>query len=110
MTRLVRADRRRTVLALAVAGGLAAAVVALPLGGVVGALAYLLPAVVLLLAVRRYPGERTLLALLGRRGRRRRPIAVASRRQRPRPMLPRGGRLLASSLAVRPPPALPAGS
>jgi hypothetical protein len=74
------------------------------------ALAYLIPALVLLfvLACRRYPGERALLAAMeGWRARRRRKRArsdvyVASLRS----ILPRGGLLIACALAVRPPPAL----
>jgi hypothetical protein len=72
------------------------------------ALVYLLPALLLLAAValRRYPGERTLLALIGTRPhrprRRRQPTRLPDRR--PRAMLPRGARLIAFSLAVRPPP------
>jgi len=85
-----------------------AGVLALSLsGGMVDALAYLLPALLLLLAVaaRRYPGERALLALLERRQRRRRDSDSVVCVSRPRALLPRGGRLIASSLAVRPPPA-----
>jgi hypothetical protein len=75
---------------------------------VLHALLCLLPAVALAipLLVRRYPGERTLLAL--RR-------AEPTRWPRPRSSTPlrrrvvmhtvRGGRLLGRSLAVRPPPA-----
>jgi len=85
-----------------------AGVLALSLsGGMVDALAYLLPALLLLLAVaaRRYPGERALLALLERRQRRRRDSDSVVCVSRPRALLPRGGRLIASSLAVLPPPA-----
>jgi hypothetical protein len=77
------------------------------LPGLVDALAYLLPPLLLLLALvaRRYPGERTLLALIaGRRPPRRRACTRAGARIRPRAMVPRGGALIASSLAVRPPP------
>jgi hypothetical protein len=74
----------------------------------VHSLAYLLPALLLLLALvlRRYPGERRLLqAIVARASRRRRPRrASIPGRARPRVLLPRGGRLLACSLAVRPPP------
>jgi hypothetical protein len=82
---------------------------------VLSGLLYLLPALTLALVLlaRRYPGERTLLAL------RRRPPRV--RWPRPRsnaPLAPpvvvlliaRGGLLIARSLAVRPPPALRAAS
>lgn len=72
-----------------------------------------LPALVLplLLVLRRYPGERILVVLSSARSRRPRIApALARWRARPRGELPRGGLLLACSLAVRPPPgaALPA--
>jgi hypothetical protein len=70
---------------------------------------YLLPAILLLIAlrVRRYPGERALLAVIMRRRPRRR-VALASRayRAKPRVALARGGDLLGRALAVRPPPRL----
>jgi hypothetical protein len=73
-------------------------------------LPYLLPFALLLLALarRRYPGDRILLAFVGRRRRRlrRRPIALPAPPRALRALLPRGGRLLACSLAVRPPPQL----
>jgi len=95
--------RRR--LAGVAAIGLLLVVLACTLPGLTGALAYLLPALLLLLALgaRRYPGERALLALIVR-GRHRRAHVDALRRARPRALLPRGGRLIATSLAVRPPP------
>jgi hypothetical protein len=76
-------------------------------GPVAQALVYLSPALLLLgfLSVRRYPGERALLRAM--------PSATSSskithrgraRREPARVLLPRGGRLIASSLAVRPPP------
>jgi hypothetical protein len=78
------------------------------LPGFLGALGYLLPALLLLLALlgRTYPGERILLRLVGHaRVRRRRPAAeVSTTGQRPRPTVPRGSRLIAFALAVRPPP------
>ena len=59
------------------------------------------------LAVRRYPGEKALLAL-GSRRREGPPRGIASGLTRPRrwigPVVPRGGLLLACSLANRPPP------
>jgi hypothetical protein len=74
---------------------------------------YLLPVLLLLLvlALRRYPGERTLVALASRgrthhwssrtaRGAARRPKLA------PRARVPRGGLLIAAALAVRPPPLL----
>ena len=76
-------------------------------------LAYLLPALMLLLvlALRRYPGERALLAAIDRRRASPRYAPLRSTvppRDRPRALLPRGGRLIAAALAVRPPPAVPA--
>jgi len=71
------------------------------------AMSYLLPALLLLaaLAARRYPGERALLAMMGgARRRHRRARAAARSPSRPRALLPRGGALIATSLAVRPPP------
>lgn len=75
------------------------------------ALAYLAPALMLLavLAFRRYPGERTLAAVLARhrsrRGRARAPRGAA-RKRTPRALVARGGRLIGCALAVRPPPLL----
>lgn len=57
----------------------------------------------------RYPGERLLADLIDRRAaHRRRPAIVHLQafRRAPRLCLPRGGLLLARSLAVRPPPAV----
>jgi hypothetical protein len=68
-----------------------------------------LPALALpaLLALRRYPGERMLVVLSEpRRSRRRRPQSTPIP-ARPRIAMPRGGLLLALSLAVRPPPGVP---
>ena len=68
-------------------------------------------ALALLLALRRYPGERRLTAIAARR---RGVLPRAPRRVRGRAlrqrvaMRPRGGVLIALSLATRPPPALPA--
>jgi hypothetical protein len=77
--------------------------------GLSGAVAYLAPALLLLvaLAARRYPGERALLAFIERRHDARR-LDDSHERARlcgSRVLLPRGGRLIATSLAVRPPPA-----
>lgn len=79
------------------------------MGQLLPVLAYLTPALVLFaaLALRRYPGERALLAWIESRRSRRdrrhmRPRGLV--RLRPRALLPRGGRLIACSLAVRPPP------
>ena len=88
-------------------GLIALAITALALAWIDPAALCVLPALVLplLLALRRYPGERLLAVLSGER----RP-----RWERPRPsvpsavracfVVPRGGLLLARSLAVRPPP------
>ncbi len=68
-----------------------------------------LPALVLALALalRRYPGEGALLAL-ARRRRQEPPRGISSTLRRVRcwtgPAVPRGGLLLARSLATRPPP------
>jgi hypothetical protein len=60
------------------------------------------------LLLRRYPGERVLLSRLGTPVAPRRRRATSSRRWAlaPRTLVPRGGLLVASSLAVRPPPPL----
>jgi len=56
----------------------------------------------------RYPGERVLARLsVARRPRRQRPRAIARRTGRLLTVAPHGGLLIARSLAVRPPPALP---
>jgi hypothetical protein len=78
------------------------------LPGVSEATLYLLPALLLLavLAARRYPGERALLAMM----RQQRPCSrwihadEIARQSRPRALVPRGGALIAFALAVRPPP------
>jgi hypothetical protein len=79
------------------------------LAGLASALPYLLPPVLLLfvLLARRYPGERALLMLMrpDRRRRSRMRFRGITLGQEPRVVVPRGGRLIASSLAVRPPPA-----
>jgi hypothetical protein len=106
-----RAHARGPLAGFALASAL---VVVGSLVGLAGALAYLLPPLLLVAALllRRYPGERALLAVIARARR-------DSRRQRLRVVmpagagavaLPRGGRLIACSLAVRPPPRRPAGS
>jgi hypothetical protein len=81
-------------------------------GAMIEALAYLLPALLLLvvLATRSYPGERALLAVIERkRGPRHRSAAgLIGRQPSLRALVPRGGRLIAASLAERPPPALAA--
>jgi len=77
------------------------------------AMLYLLPAVLLVipLLVRRYPGERALIALRRtERARWPRPRSSMPARRRVVLAAVRGGRLLGRSLAVRPPPALLAAS
>jgi hypothetical protein len=100
-----RASRRWRLLAV-LAGVLALGAI-FP-AGALDAAPYLLPALLLLgvLAARRYPGERVLVSLLSgpRRRRPEGPAPVAPPVRSPRALLPRGGRLLGSSLAVRPPP------
>jgi hypothetical protein len=96
---------RRAILALAVFAGLVASATG-GLGG--GGLLCLAPALALVatLLMRRYPGERLLLRFApSRRNRRLRPLALAPSPGRPAALMPRGGLLLAHSLAVRPPPA-----
>jgi hypothetical protein len=79
--------------------------------GVLETLSYLLPVLLLLLPLlgRTYPGEDLLLAVVDRRRTRPRRAPLArepAARPRPRTVVPRGARLLAFSLAVRPPPTL----
>jgi len=102
---LPRSRRARALTAIAICGLAAAA-------GLHDGALYLLPALVLLgtLALGRYPGERVLLALAvrrARRARRRRAVGASASAAPARALIPRGGLLLASFLAVRPPP--PAG-
>jgi hypothetical protein len=80
-------------------------------GAMLAGLLYLLPvlSLALSLALRRYPGERVVLALAARgRRRRRRPARGTANRPAlaPRALVPRGGLLIGASLAVRPPPRL----
>ena len=94
---------------LAVAALMACAwLIGVELLGFVDALAYLAPtlAVVLLLVLGRYPGERAIRRRVARpsvRQRRRMPAIAPS--QHPRPVLPRGSALLGAALAGRAPPA-----
>ncbi|HEV7808726.1 MAG TPA: hypothetical protein VGO80_23175 [Solirubrobacteraceae bacterium] len=96
------------VLLLGVALAAFAAVLVLP--GMSTGVLFLSPAIVLLasLLIGRYPGDERLARLTTticlRRPRRPR-IALQAPRPRRVPM-PRGGRLVATSLAVRPPPAV----
>jgi len=80
---------------------------------VIHALLYLAPAILLAipLLARRYPGERALIALRRiERTRWPRPRSSVPARRRMVLGVVRGGRLIGSSLAVRPPPALHAAS
>jgi hypothetical protein len=96
-------------LALGLAAVLASLAAALVTPGAAQALGYLLPVLLLLacLGLKRYPGQRLLIGLADRRrsARRRTLAACRPRTSPPRALLPRGGRLLAAALAVRPPPA-----
>jgi hypothetical protein len=80
-------------------------------GRLTEALAFLFPPLLLLLLIapRRYPGERTLLALVARREQHRAPAGVTATvpRSPSRVARPRGARLMGWSLAIRPPPAPP---
>jgi len=103
-----RTARRAFLAAAAIVLAAAAALVPYAGAGVL----HLAPLLLLLglLAAGRYVGERQLERLRGllqrRRARaRRRPTAGRPAPPRPRSAVPRGGLLIASSLAVRPPPA-----
>jgi hypothetical protein len=81
----------------------------LELLGVEAAVAYLAPALLILLPLLsgRYPGDEALVRVAGRlsrRARRRPPQAPPLRRRRAGALLPRGGRLVAFALAGRGPP------
>jgi hypothetical protein len=81
----------------------------LQLLGVEAALAYLAPALLILLPLvgGRYPGDEALVRVAGRRSRPRRralPAWLPPRRRRPGALMPRGGRLVAAALAGRAPP------
>jgi len=78
----------------------------------VSGLLHLAPALVLAVALlaRRYPGERLIVRLAGSGARHRRRARVGALKPRTSrtyaaALVPRGGLLLARSLAVRPPPA-----
>jgi len=99
--------------ALALAGLVAltaGALAAIVLGDV--AMASFLPALILpavLLTLKRYPGEGVLVVLArARRASRPRPRSSAQPPARETHLLPRGGMLIARSLAVRPPPRIAA--
>ncbi len=94
---------------LMVGAALLAGIALLALGGAIAeGAAYLLPATALVavLLLGRYPGERALLAIARRAAS---PVRPTSPRRSPRLraaqiLLPRGGSLLGYALAVRPPP------
>jgi hypothetical protein len=101
--------RSRWARILLVAATLAAFAVALIVPGLAAGVLFLSPAIVLVAALRsgRYVGEERLrrLAAAFRPSRRRRPRAAPMPRiLRRRALMPRGGSLVATSLAVRPPP------
>jgi len=101
-------SRRARVLVVLLGGSIVLTLAVASTGATM--LLYLLPALALAgpLLLRRYPGERRLLALIaGCSKPRRRPGARTSASTRPRALVPRGGLLIACSLAVRPPPRLP---
>lgn len=104
----IRRSRVLVTLALAAALALCAR------GGLgVNDLLCLAPALLLalVLAARRYPGERLLATLAGRERRRRvRAGAIRCPSRLHHVRVPRGGLLMAFALAVRPPPPLPAAS
>jgi hypothetical protein len=82
---------------------------ALALAGSTDTLLFLAPALLIVapLIAGRYVGETLIVKLVVRQaGRRRRPAARASTPRPPAAWLPRGTRLIAFSLAERPPPAL----
>lgn len=87
-----------------VAGLVAAAATGVDSSGLLG----LAPALVLVLALlaRRYPGERLIVRLAGSpvRARRRARTRAVKPHMHVAALVPRGGLLLARSLAVRPPP------
>jgi hypothetical protein len=100
-------DRR----ALAFAALTSAWLLGLELLGVETAFAYLAPALLILLPLLggRYPGDEALVRASDRRVRsrhRRRRSAAPRPRRRAGGLLPRGGRLVATALAGRAPPAL----
>jgi hypothetical protein len=98
-------DRR----SLAFAGLTVVWLLGLELLGVEAAVAYLAPALLILLPLvsGRYPGDEALARVAGRRcrsARGRPPAPVPLRRRRAGALLPRGGRLVAFALAGRAPP------
>jgi hypothetical protein len=100
---------RRARVLVVLLGGSIVLTLAVASGGA-AMLLHLLPALALAAALilRRYPGERRLLALIAGRSKPRRcPVARSTATVRPRARVPRGGLLVACSLAVRPPPRRP---
>lgn len=102
-------DRR---IALALAAVFAALAAVAGVAGLEAALTYVMPlaGIVVPLLLGRYPGERV-IAALARRTRTARPRPRRSLGPLPRPSfdhVPRGTSLMARSLAVRPPPLVPA--
>ena len=100
------------IAAIALAAGLIAAAAT---GVDPSGLLHLAPALILVAALlaRRYPGERLIARLAGspiRARRHTRIRAVKPRTQHVGALAPRGGLLLARSLAVRPPPAVASAS
>jgi hypothetical protein len=103
--------RRLVAQRLVALGALGALAAGLLLVGSTTPLLFLAPWLVVLapLLAGRYLGERSLHRLAGRLARHRAPrrrVATPIAHGLTAPLLPRGGRLLACSLAVRPPPAL----
>jgi hypothetical protein len=100
--------RRRIVLFAALALLSGAWLAAHAVGGLDVGLLHLLPAIAILLPLLagRYLGADALVAIARRRHGRPRPRRIAARLPRPRRAVPRGGRLIAASLAERGPPAL----
>jgi len=103
-------DRRDLRLVLALAAASMAWIVVQGVAGLGDGFVMLAPALALALPLLagRYLGEeaieRVLVALAARTASRGRPCQIAPRHPRV-PLLPRGGRLIAASLATRPPPA-----
>jgi hypothetical protein len=101
-------SRRARVLAVLLVGSLVLASAVASANA--SMLLYLLPALALAapLILRRYPGERRLLALIAGRSRPRRGLGARTPSSAlRRSLVPRGGLLIACSLAVRPPPRPP---
>jgi hypothetical protein len=100
--------RRRIVLLAAFAIVSIAWLAGHAVGDVGVGILHLLPAAAIIapLLLGRYLGADRLVALAARRTGRRRPARTAGRAKRAPGILPRGGRLLAASLAERGPPAL----